>query len=240
MFALKPLNEHLLLCRYFKITVNKNITFLLIITKSEPKRYKNESSLLIARILLEGWETLLQNNGRNIILFHFSFAKCLILSRLILSRILRYNIQVRIIISGSLKIFLYLIWAEDWSELFWSKFVRCPSTVVVVVVIVVVKTFHIFIFSSRTTGPISTKLGTKHPWVKRIKVSSNEGPHHFQRGDNYEIAKIYQWYLKIFSRTTGANFNQTLRLDNYEFAKTHWRNSKKSSPPEPLANFNQT
>ena len=31
-------------------------------------------------------------------------------------------------------------------------------------------TFHILIFFSRTTGPISTKLGTKHPWVKGIQV----------------------------------------------------------------------
>ena len=30
---------------------------------------------------------------------------------------------------------------------------------------------------SRTTGPISTKLGTMHPWVTGIKVYSNEGPH---------------------------------------------------------------
>ena len=91
----------------------------------------------------------------------------------------------------------HLSWRLKWA--FLIKI--CPLSVdvvvvVVVVVIVVVKTFHIFIFSSRTTGSISTKLGTKHPWVKRIKVSSNEGPHHFQRGDNYEIAKIYQWYLK--------------------------------------------
>ena len=32
------------------------------------------------------------------------------------------------------------------------------------------------IFFSRTTEPISTKLGTKHPWVKGIQVCSNEGP----------------------------------------------------------------
>ena len=32
-----------------------------------------------------------------------------------------------------------------------------------------------FSSSSRTTGPISTKLGTKHSWVKEIQVSSNEG-----------------------------------------------------------------
>ena len=27
---------------------------------------------------------------------------------------------------------------------------------------------------SRTAGPISTKFGAKHPWVKRIQVCSNE------------------------------------------------------------------
>ena len=32
------------------------------------------------------------------------------------------------------------------------------------------------IFFSRTTGPISTNLGTKHPWVKGIQVCSNEEP----------------------------------------------------------------
>ena len=35
---------------------------------------------------------------------------------------------------------------------------------------------HLKILVSRTTVPISTKLGTKHPWVKGIQVSSNEGP----------------------------------------------------------------
>ena len=45
-------------------------------------------------------------------------------------------------------------------------------------------TFHIFIFFFRTTGPISTKLDTKHLWVKGIQVYSNEGPCSFPRGDN--------------------------------------------------------
>ena len=44
---------------------------------------------------------------------------------------------------------------------------------------------------SRTTRPISTKLGTKHPWVKGIQVYSNEGAHTFPRGNNYEIEKIH-------------------------------------------------
>jgi hypothetical protein len=28
---------------------------------------------------------------------------------------------------------------------------------------------------SRTTGPISTRLGTNHPWEEGIQVCSNEG-----------------------------------------------------------------
>ena len=34
--------------------------------------------------------------------------------------------------------------------------------------------------------PISTKLNTKHPWVKGIQVRLNEGSCQFPRGDNYE------------------------------------------------------
>ena len=44
--------------------------------------------------------------------------------------------------------------------------------------------------SESCSEPISTKLGTKHPWVKGIQVSSNEGPRLFPRGDNYKIAEI--------------------------------------------------
>ena len=47
------------------------------------------------------------------------------------------------------------------------------------------------IFSFRTTGPISTKLDTKYPWVKEIQVCSYEGPRFFPRVDNNEIAKMY-------------------------------------------------
>ena len=47
------------------------------------------------------------------------------------------------------------------------------------------------IFFSRTTESTSTKLSTKHPWVKGIQVCSNEGLRTFPRGDKYEIAKIY-------------------------------------------------
>ena len=62
------------------------------------------------------------------------------------------------------------------------------------------------IFFIRTTWPISTKLGTKHPRVMGIQflLIINEGPRPFPRGDNKEIAKIHWWPLKIFFlRTTG-------------------------------------
>ena len=65
-------------------------------------------------------------------------------------------------------------------------------------------TFHIFIFFSRTTGSISTKLGTKHLWVKGIQVSSNEGPRPFPRVDNYKLAKIHWRNIQ----NQWANFNQ--------------------------------
>ena len=57
----------------------------------------------------------------------------------------------------------------------------CPLSVVVVGVVA----FHIFILS-RTTWPISTKLGTMHPWVRGIQFCSNEGPRTFPRGDNFK------------------------------------------------------
>ena len=59
------------------------------------------------------------------------------------------------------------------------------------------------IYYSWTARPITTKLGTRHPWVKWIQFCSNEGFHPFPRGDNYEKAKIHSQNLKLFfSRTT--------------------------------------
>ena len=66
------------------------------------------------------------------------------------------------------------------------------------------------IFFSRTTEPISTKRCTKHPWVQGNQVCSNEGPHPFQRGDNYEIVKNTLTKLKnLLLQNHWANFNQT-------------------------------
>ena len=56
----------------------------------------------------------------------------------------------------------------------------------------------------KTTGPISTKFGTKHPWVDGIQIFTYKGPHPSSRGDNNKIIKIYGEYLKNFYfRTTG-------------------------------------
>jgi hypothetical protein len=58
------------------------------------------------------------------------------------------------------------------------------------------------IFSSRTSKPISIKLGTNHPLVKGIKDCSKEGPGSIPRRDNHRNAKIGLDHFKIFSRTT--------------------------------------
>ena len=56
--------------------------------------------------------------------------------------------------------------------------------------------------SVECTEPISTKLVTEHPWVKRIQVCSTEGLCLFPRGDNNEIGKIHLRNLKIFFSIT--------------------------------------
>ena len=61
------------------------------------------------------------------------------------------------------------------SELFWMPFVRRPSICPSVRLSVI---YSHFIFS-RTTGAISAKFGTKHPWVMVIQICSNEGPRPF-------------------------------------------------------------
>ena len=58
------------------------------------------------------------------------------------------------------------------------------------------KLFAFYILFSRTTGPISNKHGTKHPWVKGIQDCSNKRSRIFPKGDNHEIAKIYWRNLK--------------------------------------------
>ena len=43
---------------------------------------------------------------------------------------------------------------------------------------------NIFEFFSRTTEPISIKLGPNHPWVKGIQICSYGDHWSFLRGDN--------------------------------------------------------
>jgi hypothetical protein len=50
---------------------------------------------------------------------------------------------------------------------------------------------HLKIFSSRSTGPILTRLGTNHPWVKGIQVCSKEEGSPSPRGDNSGRVKIH-------------------------------------------------
>ena len=65
-------------------------------------------------------------------------------------------------------------------------------------------------FFSRTTGPISSKLGTKHSWLIGIKACTIEGPYLFPRGDNYEIWKIHsRIFNKKILQNQPADFNQT-------------------------------
>ena len=123
------------------------------------------------------------------------------------------------------------------NELFWSNFVRCPSS------LSSSSTFHIFISFSWTRGPISTK----HPWVRGIQICSNEGPHPFPRGDT-KFSESTLTKFKNLLQNHWANVNQSWhnaslgkrdlrfflnegsrpfpRGNYYEIAKIHRRNLK--------------
>jgi hypothetical protein len=64
---------------------------------------------------------------------------------------------------------------------------------------------HLKIFFSRTTGPILTRLGTSHSWVKGIQVCSNKGPDPLKREDtcNHNIEMEWGHLIIFFSRTFG-------------------------------------
>jgi hypothetical protein len=55
---------------------------------------------------------------------------------------------------------------------------------------------------SRTSWPISIKLGRNHPWIKGILNCSNKGPDHLQRGYNNKNTKMEWCHLKFFSSRT--------------------------------------
>ena len=46
----------------------------------------------------------------------------------------------------------------------------------------------------KSTEPISTKLGTKHPWVKGIQVCSNEEPINSPKINNVFFSFLNQRY----------------------------------------------
>ena len=61
----------------------------------------------------------------------------------------------------------------------------------------------------RTTRPVSTKLGTKHPWVKEFKFALMKWHVLFQ---GKIVSKYQKWrHLEIFSRNW-VNFNQTRHI----------------------------
>ena len=54
--------------------------------------------------------------------------------------------------------------------------------------------------------PISTKLGTRHPWVRSIYVCLNEGYHPFPLVDNKEIEKYMdEIYKNLPFQNQGVN-----------------------------------
>ena len=89
----------------------------------------------------------------------------------------------------------WMVFSSPESLLFVIHLSICPSNRL--------ETLYIFIIFSRTTGQISTKLGTKHFRIKRIQVYSNKGPRSFPWGDNYELAKLYIDY--ILTKFAGPN-----------------------------------
>ena len=104
-------------------------------------------------------------------------------------------------------------WAESFSDGNLSVFCCCCCCCCC----------KLFRFSSssisRTTGPISTKLVTKHSWVNKIQVCSNEGPCPFLRENKNKqkyIVKIDSKNLLIQNHL--ANFSQIL----HNFKKHSW------------------
>jgi hypothetical protein len=74
---------------------------------------------------------------------------------------------------------------------------------------------YLKIFSSRTTGPISTRLGTNYPWGEDIQVCSNEGRHHPLRGDNSKRVKTHKKIYENLLQNHRANFNQTWHKSSF-------------------------
>ena len=78
---------------------------------------------------------------------------------------------------------------------------------------------YLKIFFSRTTEPISTKLGTKYPLVKGIQVCSNEWSRPAERGDNWEIIKIKKLRLEAYYSSWLLKFVISRCYKSHEFAQ---------------------
>ena len=74
--------------------------------------------------------------------------------------------------------------------------------------------WHSRIFS-KTTGPISTKLGSKHPWVRRTQFLLYEGPRPSSRGDNSEITNTLMTFKNLLPNWASFNALDT----NYPWVK---------------------
>ena len=106
----------------------------------------------------------------------------------------------------------HLSWKLKWAFLI----ARCPASVCLSVCPSVCPSvnFYIFDFFSRTAGPILTRLGTNHPWVKGIQVCSNEKDIPSPRGDNHKRVKIHWKFLKIFFFRTGRPISIKLGINH--------------------------
>lgn len=74
--------------------------------------------------------------------------------------------------------------------------IKSANQNVSVAVVVIVVTFHIFIFFSRTTCPISTKLCTKHFCKRAFKLAQMKGSALFQG----EMIKNDKKFVGIFQK----------------------------------------
>jgi hypothetical protein len=81
---------------------------------------------------------------------------------------------------------------------------------------------HIYMTSywkkiSRTSIPISIKLGTNHPWINGIQNDTNKRPGPLQGGDNHKNAKMGSGHLKNLLKNHSAKRAQI-------YMKAFWHN----------------
>ena len=103
----------------------------------------------------------------------------------------------------------WLTWAEISSELFWSTVVQrlsvCPSVCLSVCCLSICNLFTFFTCSPEPLVPISTKLCTKHIWMKgKWRALS------FSKGSWLQNSEItFTKFRNLLYQKHWANFNQT-------------------------------